>query len=249
MKEKIIATLIILIFLIIAATQGTYLFAIAMGGCACLSFLEFFNYKYKFKEIRFIKLIGILAILFIMFNNLFYTLPIIFVYTVSLIATIIPIIIYNDKKYNINDVMYIFGVIAYLGLSYSAIISICKLSIVRCIYIFLTTFMCDIYSYIGTRLIGKHKVKNTNRTIEGNIFGIIMASFIAAVFYYNLLGDTILTAISLSFCISLVSILGDLLFYNIKNKLKKDDFRAKVIDQFDSVTLVSLVYLIIISII
>ena len=108
--------------------------------------------------------------------------------------------------------------------------------------------MFDIYSYIGNTLIGKKKLNKTNRTIEGSIIGIIMASLIGSVYHYNLIGDDILLIIGISFVLSIASVLGDILFYNIKKYLNKENKQIKIIDQFDSVLLVAILYIIIINI-
>lgn len=250
MRKKVFSTIIILLLLIIAVIYGYKYFAIAMGICASLSFLEFFKYKYNSSNIGFIKLISILSLLFILFNNVFYTLPIILPFIISLLAIIIPIVICdNNKKYNINDAMYMLGIIVFLSIPYAILIELCKIDVLRCIYIFLIAFMCDIYSYVGTSLIGRHKISNTNRTYEGSIIGIIMSSFIASVYHYNLIDGNTFTIIAISFVLSIASIFGDILFYNIKRRLKKDELKVKVIDQFDSVILVALLYMIIINII
>ena len=248
MKKKIIDTLLILIILLIAIIYGYKFFALAMGIFAILSFLEFFNYKYE-NKINSILIIGILCLLFILFNNIFYNLPIIFTIVISLLLLVIPIVIYdNQKKYNLNDAIYLFGIVVFLSLAYNVLILICKIDVLRCIYIFLIAFMFDIYSYIGNTLIGKKKLNKTNRTIEGSIIGIIMASLIGSVYHYNLIGDDILLIIGISFVLSIASVLGDILFYNIKKYLNKENKQIKIIDQFDSVLLVAILYIIIINI-
>lgn len=250
MKKKVFSTLIILLILVIALIFDYKFFAIAMGICASLSFLEFFKYKFKNTNLDFIKLISILSLLFILFNNVFYTLPNIIPFIISLLLIIIPIVVYDDnKRYNITDAIYILGVVIFLAIPYCILIQLCKIDVVRCIYIFLIAFMCDIYSYIGTRLIGKNKINNTNRTIEGSLIGIVMSSFITSVYHYNLVGGNIAITIIISFVLSIASIVGDILFYNVKRKLNQDDLKVKVIDQFDSVILTALLYMIIINII
>ena len=247
MKKSIVTTCLILLFLIIAIMLGVRIFSIIMGLFAVLSFLEMFNYKYKDKS-NTIKIISILTILAIIFNDVFYKTNIIYIYIISLILLIIATTI-NYKKISINDIMYISGIIVFISLSYSIIISIYKLSMIRCVYIFVIAFMCDIYSYIGNKLIGKRKIKDTNRTIEGSIFGIIMASFIGAVIHYNLIGENLLVVIIISLLLSSISVVGDLFLYNIKSKLPQDKLKTKLIATFDSVILVALLYAVIISII
>ncbi len=248
MKKRVFDTFVILIILLIAIIYGYKFFAMAMGICAVLSFLEFFKYKYN-NDLDIIKVIGILCLLFILFNSVFYNLPIILPVVISLLLLVIPIVIYdNSKKYNINDALYLFGIIVFLSLAYNVLVLICKIDVFRCIYVFLIAFMFDIYSYVGTSLIGRHKINKTNRTIEGSIVGIVMASLIGSVYHYNFIGDEILVIIVISFILSIASVLGDILFYNIKNYFNKEKRQVKVIDQFDSVLLAAILYIIVINI-
>ena len=246
MKNKIISMLLVLIAFILSIVIDFNMFAIIIGVSSCLSFLEFYNYKYKDNKFKFIKVICILSMLFIVFNNIYYRVPYVMAFLIPLIIIIIPILLYDKKNnYNISDIMYLYGVIVFLSLSYNIIINIYKIGIMNVVYIFLIAFLVDIYSYIGTKLIGKHPIKRFNKTIEGICFSILMSTFIGAVFYYNLIGDDLFFSIIISLILCVFSIVGDDLFYIIKSNLKKDKFSAKVIDQFDSILLISIMYMII----
>ena len=49
----------------------------------------------------------------------------------------LPIIFYNDNKlYNINDSMYVMGIVYFLGLSFGNIVYLRDVNILKCIYIF-----------------------------------------------------------------------------------------------------------------
>lgn len=248
MKKKVFDTIMILLMILIAIIYGYKFFSLAIGAFASLSFLEFFKYKYNNKN-NIIKIISIIGLLFILFNNIFYNLPVIFPIIITFLLLVILVVIYDDnKKYNINDALYLYGIILFLSLSYNVLVLICEIDVLRCIYVFLIAFMFDIYSYVGTCLIGKKKINNTNRTMEGIIIGIIMASLIGSVYHYNFIGDEILSIIIISFILSIASVFGDILFYNVKKHLNKDKLEVKVIDQFDSVIFVALLYIIIINI-
>ena len=249
MKNKLFTTSIVLILLIIALALGLKFFTFIMGILAGLSYLEFYNYKYKNNNNNFIKISSVLILLFIIFNNTFYSINDILIYIISLIIMILVMFIFRKEKYEINDIIYNIGIIFILGLSYSVLISIYKLSIIRCAYVLIIAFITDIYSTIGTNLIGKHKINKTDRTIEGSIFGILMATLVGTVIHYNLIGENLFIVIIMSLLLSSFGLIGDLLFYNIKRKLNKNLLRVKVIEQFDSVLLVSLLYIIIINII
>ena len=249
MKNKLFTTILILILLILTLNLGLKFFTIIIGLIAALSYLEFNNYKYKNNNNIIIKIISVLTILFIVFNKNFYNFNDIFVYSISLIIMILIMIIFRKQKYETNDIIYNIGIIFLLGLSYSVIISIYKISIIRCAYVLIIAFITDIYSTIGTNLIGKHRINKTIQTIEGSIFGILMATLIGTVIHYNLIGDNLFVVIIISLLLSTFGIIGDWLFYNIKNKLDKNEFKVKITEQFDSVILVALLYIIIINII
>lgn len=246
MKKKVITTIGLFVLLMIIVMLGIKVFSLVMGILSILSLLELYNYKYKDNNI--IKIIGIIMLLFLVLNGVFYDISIPLIYIIVFLVLLIPYIFIKDK-YSINDIMYIYGIILFLGISYNVLIGIYRLSIIRCVYVILIGIMVDLYSYIGTKLIGKHYIKDTNRTIEGSIFGIIMASFIGTVLHYNLIGENILIVIIISMLLSTIGIVGDILFYNIKKKIRKNDYKYKLIDQFDSIILIALLYVIIISII
>ena len=248
MKEKIITTIVLLLLLIVTANFGLSFFALIIGICAILLYLEFFNYRYKSKNINFLRIIGSLAILLIVFNGVFYQFLDFITYIIAFILAIMPMLIYR-RRYSVGDAITIFGIIMLIGISNSIIIDIYKLSIIRCLYIFLVAFVCDIYSYIGTRLIGRHNIDNTNRTIEGYSFGIIMSTLITSVIHYNLIGENIVLVFIISFILSIASVIGDLIFYRVKKKLDEKKLSVKIIEQYDSVILVALLYMIIINII
>ena len=53
-----------------------------------------------------------------------------------------PIVFYNDSKlYNITDALYTLGIVYFLGFSFGNIIYMADSSLVKCIFIFINTFM------------------------------------------------------------------------------------------------------------
>lgn len=251
MKNKVMSTLFILLLSIIAIMFDYQVFAIVISLCACLLFDEIYKYKYgNSNNITIIKFISMLSIVFILLNNIFYTLPVIFIYALVLLSITIPTVLYdNSKKYNIADSIYLFGVIAVVSIGFTAIIELCKINVAIYIYVFLVAFMCDIYSYVGSRLIGKHKICKSEQTVEGVSIGIVMATFISSVYYYNIIGSSLMIVIPISLILCIGSVFGDIIFYNIMNKLNKDKLSLSITNQFDSIIIVALIYTIIINII
>ena len=219
---------------------------------AIIGFNEFFNIKYKdkLKELRLIKLLGIVSLILVTLNNTFYELDIKTVILIPLLILSIPVVFYNDNKlYNINDCLYVIGIVYFLGLSFGNIIFLRDTNIAKCIFIFIIAFITDTYAYIGGSLIGRHKLTTISpkKTIEGSLVGTIMGVVVGSVYYYNLVGGvTIFQVIMLSLTLTVLSEIGDLMFSSIKRYFDKKDYsnlipgHGGVLDRFDSVIYVSL---------
>ena len=145
--------------------------------------------------------------------------------------------------------MYFIGIILLLGIAFNNISNMREISIYKCIYIFIISFITDTYAYIGGSLIGKHKFTSISpkKTIEGCLTGIIMGTFIGSMFYISLIGSiSVLKIIIMSFILTILSELGDLVFSAIKRYFDKKDYsniipgHGGILDRFDSVIFVSL---------
>ena len=252
MKQRTISAIILLIILISCLVINSKLFGIVMMLISILGFNEFFNIKYrdKLKELRYIKLLGILGLVLITFNNTFYKLDMNVVILFPLIILSLPIVFYNDNKlYNINDFLYVLGIVYFLGLSFGNIIYLRDTDILKCIFIFIIAFITDTYAYIGGSLIGRHKLTSISpkKTIEGSLIGTVMGVFVGCVYYYNLIGDlSLLLTVILCIVLTVLSEIGDLMFSSIKRYFDKKDYsnlipgHGGVVDRFDSVIYVSL---------
>ena len=252
MKQRTISAIILLIILISCLVINSKLFGIVMMLISILGFNEFFNIKYrdKLKELRYIKLLGILGLVLITLNNTFYKLDMNVVILFPLIILSLPIVFYNDNKlYNINDFLYVLGIVYFLGLSFGNIIYLRDTDILKCIFIFIIAFITDTYAYIGGSLIGRHKLTSISpkKTIEGSLIGTVMGVFVGCVYYYNLIGDlSLLLTVILCIVLTVLSEIGDLMFSSIKRYFDKKDYsnlipgHGGVLDRFDSVIYVSL---------
>lgn len=252
MKQRTISAMILLVILIGCLVISSKLFGIVMLVISILGFNEFFDIKYKdrLKKLRYIKLLGILGLILVTLNNTFYRVDINVVILFPLIILSLPIIFYNDNKlYNINDFLYVLGIVYFLGFSFGNIIYLRDTDILKCIFIFIIAFITDTYAYIGGSLIGRHKLTSISpkKTIEGSLIGTIMGILVGTVYYYNLIGGISLPlTIILCTVLTILSEIGDLMFSSIKRYFNKKDYsnlipgHGGVLDRFDSVIYVSL---------
>ena len=259
MKQRTVGAIILLSLLICCLIIGSKLFGLVMMIIAILGFNEFFNIKYEdhLKKLKFIKILGIVRLVLITLNKTFYMIDANITILLPILMLSIPIIFYSDNKmYNINDCLYVLGIVYFLGLSFGNIIFLRDTNIAKCIFIFIIAFITDTYAYIGGSLIGRHKFTSIspNKTIEGIIVGTIMGVLIGTVYYYNVVGNiTLFQCVSLCIILTLLSEIGDLMFSSIKRYFNKKDYsniipgHGGILDRFDSVIYVSLGFSLILS--
>ena len=259
MKQRTVGAIILLSLLICCLIIGSKLFGLVMMIIAILGYNEFFNIKYEdnLKKLKFIKLLGIISLMLITLNKTFYMIDANITILLPILMLSIPIIFYSDNKmYNINDCLYVLGIVYFLGLSFGNIIFLRDTNIAKCIFIFIIAFITDTYAYIGGSLIGRHKFTSIspNKTIEGIIVGTIMGVLIGTVYYYNVVGNiTLFQCVSLCIILTLLSEIGDLMFSSIKRYFNKKDYsniipgHGGILDRFDSVIYVSLGFSLILS--
>ena len=259
MKQRTISAIILLAVLITCLVISSKVFGIVIGLIAILGFNEFYDIKFKKKkELEIIRIFGIISLIFLTLNNTFYKVDMNVTILLPLMLLSLQIIFYNDNKlYNINDSMYVMGIVYFLGLSFGNIVYLRDVNILKCIYIFIIAFITDTYAYIGGMLIGRHKLTSISpkKTIEGSIIGTIMGTLIGSVYYYNMVGGTTLfRVIVFSLVLTIISELGDLLFSSIKRYFDTKDYsnlipgHGGILDRFDSVIYVSLGLSLILSI-
>ena len=252
MKKRTISAIIILLILISSLVISSKLFGIVMMIISVLGFNEFFDIKYKDKsrELKYIRWLGIISMILIVLNKTFYVIDTNVLILLPLIILSLPIIFYNNNKlYNINDCLYVIGIVYFLGFSFGNIIYLRDMDIFKCIFIFIIAFVTDTYAYIGGSLIGRHKLTTISpkKTIEGSVIGTIMGVIIGSVYYYNLIGSiSLFEVIVLCLFLTLLSEVGDLMFSSIKRYFDKKDYsnlipgHGGILDRFDSVIYVSL---------
>lgn len=258
MKQRTISGIVLLLVLISSMVISSQLFAILMVIAAVIGFNEFFTVKIgKNKELTFIKLIGMLLVVFISLNNIFYKVDLNVLILLPLLGLSLPMLLYNNKLYNIVDALFVIGIVYFIGLSFGNIVLMRDISMSRCIFIFIISFVTDTYAYIGGSLIGKHKLTEISpkKTIEGSLVGTLMGVVVGSVYYfYVVAGVSLVESILLCLFLTVLSELGDLVFSSIKRNFNIKDYsnlipgHGGILDRFDSVIYVSLGLSLILSI-
>ena len=259
MKDRVVGAGILLFLLISSLLINKLAFAVVILIGSILGYRELMNIKYGKKENNFeiVRFIGYVSLILIVFNNYLYKIDYQMLFVIPILGLTIPIVLYNNsKRYNINDALFILGVVMFMGISFNNIIYLNNLDMYKCIFIFIIAFATDTYAYIGGMLIGKHKFTSISpkKTMEGSVIGIIMGTFIGSVYYYAFIGGTS-TSIIILMCLllTILSEVGDLIFSSIKRYFNVKDYsniipgHGGILDRFDSVIFVSLGLLVLIN--
>ena len=142
MKKRILGAAIVLIILIGSLLLGGEVFTITMTIAALFGLKELIDIKYKNNNIVFIKLISYFLLGLFLLNNTFFAIDRLTVFILITLSLIIPIVFYNNKeKYNINDAFYFIGIVSFLAFAFETIIDMREISIFKCIYIFIISFI------------------------------------------------------------------------------------------------------------
>lgn len=258
MKQRILSALIALLIFIPILLLGGIVFQLAIASLSLIAMWEFLNLR-NMEQPLFMKGMTYLFLLLFVFMN-FETDP--FKYSIDyriiigmLLTFLLPVVLYhNQKKYNINDALYLLGGIFFLGTTFHLFIVIRNMSIHMVIYLILITIITDTFALITGMLIGKTpllKSVSPKKTWEGLIGGTIMGVTIPYIFYTTVIPLKIswmhFLVITLFLCI--LGQFGDLVFSSMKRFYGKKDFsnimpgHGGILDRFDSLIFVVLGYM------
>lgn len=246
MKKRIVGALLIILVCIPFIYLKGYYFS---GFVSILSILALKEIKDLDKSIP--KIMYFLSIIFlVLFNVLNY-----FDYRwliLLIITMLIPTIIY--KNYKTKTAFYLIGNVIFLSIFFSSLIYIRNTNANILLYLLLVAVLTDVFAYIVGKSIGKHKYStiSPNKTIEGNVGGTIIGVVIATIFYYNKIGSiNIFLLLFLTFLLSFIGQVGDLVFSKIKRENNIKDFsnlipgHGGILDRIDSFIFILLTYLLV----
>ena len=257
MKVRIISAIILLIVFIPVLIIGKLPFSLLMLFAAMLGLHELLGLRKTKKEFPIFMelfayiLVGFLTISHHDSQSLTYTMDYRMM-AFMMFAFILPMVfINNNKKYNLNDALFLIGSTLFIGLSFNLLILIRNASLTYIIYLFIISIMTDTYAYFTGKYIGRYKLAekiSPNKTIEGSIGGSLMATIMAST-YYHLVIDPSLNigiVIFVTLCLSIIGQLGDLVFSSIKRYYDRKDFsniipgHGGILDRLDSIIFVVL---------
>ena len=264
MKKRVISAIIMLAIIIPLSIVGGIPFTIGALIIGLIGLKEIIDIRETKKTFPF--LVKFLA--YILITTLILNLngPTIFEYLldyrlISLIvfSLLIPIVIFhNNKKYNINDAMFLIGTIFFLGTAFNLLILVREYSLLFLLFLVLITTLTDTFAYITGYYIGKTKLLvdiSPKKTWEGVLGGTFFGVLISSMFYYQVIGTNI-SAFQLAVIVTFLSLLGqigDLVFSSIKRYYNKKDFsnlipgHGGVLDRLDSLIFVLLGFVLFIS--
>ena len=253
MKQRLITAFILCVILIPLVFIGGFPFEIGVSILSLIALKEIMDIKEKEKKLpMFIKLISFLsaALLTLASEALLPCIALI------ILLLFIPLIFIDENEYNFDIAAFLFGSIMFIGIGFYTVSNIRIVSLDEFIYIILISILTDTFAYIGGKLLGKHKLIpkiSPNKTIEGSLIGTLFGIIVPSIYYIFMVdpGISIYILIIMTLSISIVGQLGDLIFSSIKRHYKIKDFsnlfpgHGGVLDRFDSLLIVSLVYVII----
>lgn len=265
MKTRVISALIMLAIFIPILIVGGDVFALATACIGCLALRELLNIKRKDKKIPIVtEVMAYLATVYLILTN--YTSKEILLQLdyrfvcFSIFAFLIPTVLIGDnKKYSFKESFYLLGSTLLVGFGCNLLILIRNFSLPVLIYLFLITIMTDTFALVTGKFIGKHKLCPTvspNKTVEGLVGGTFMGVFVASVFYVTIINPNVqmIPLLIVTTSLSLIGQLGDLVFSQMKRNYNIKDFsnlipgHGGVLDRFDSILFVLLMYTLFIGI-
>lgn len=256
MKKKIFSLSILIILFLTSLFLGKLYFAVCMCIFGALALRELLNIKAKDNKYPIeIEILSYIMVVFFVMNNFdgkydYYFLDYRLISSLIFVS-LIPIVFIRDKsKYNLVNALYMMGSTLFIGTTFNLIVQLRSYNLDYVTYIFLIALFTDLFSYITGTLIGSHKIVSisSKKTFEGLIGGLIMGTFVPSLFFLSTIanGEPVYVVVLITFMLSLLGQLGDLVFTCIKNEFGKKDFsnlvvgNGGILDTIDSLIFITL---------
>lgn len=246
MKTRVISGVVIGLITIVCVYYGSWLFQLVLAFIGLSAAYEAINIrKDKFNYPLFA--IMILSVLFIWkFNT--YSISVILFETILLLSISV-----FDEKESLLDVSYVLLMSVVVGFGIYYLDCVREISKWMLGYVLIISYLTDVFAFFTGIKFGKHKLNeriSPKKTVEGAmggwIFGCMFSIIWAAIFNFFSLKPSII--IIFSFCLPIISQIGDLVFSMIKRFFGVKDFsnlipgHGGILDRFDSL-LFSIIFL------
>ena len=254
-KKTIVAVLLLFIFLPIVFLGG-WIFKVAFLLVGVLGLKEIIDLQKHHKKIPlFIVFLSfLLFVLYVLNIEIRY-----YSYGISgqknaflILFTFVPCLFYGKERYTTHEAMYLSGSILFLGTAFSSILFVREYDIWLFWYLMLVPIITDIIAMQAGRWFGKHKCApliSPNKTWEGAIAGTLVSIVLSSLFYYHFVQEIpVVLLVCITFLLSVVGQLGDLVFSKIKRENEIKDFsqiipgHGGILDRVDSILFVVLAY-------
>lgn len=260
MKKRIISAIVALIIIIPLFYYGNMPFQIGVGLISVLGLKEFIDLKKAHNKIPDIVIVMSYVCLLLLVYSQFDGYSIMFgvsyrAMALTFLALTIPSVLYKDDRYTARDAFFLITCVMFLGVFFNSLILIRAFGLWKLVYLVLITTMTDMFAMLMGMAFGRHKLiphVSPNKTVEGSVLGSLIATCVASTFYYLVIGNINLFAlIGCTLVLSIIGQFGDLLFSKIKRENEIKDFsqimpgHGGILDRLDSLTLVTLAFLIV----
>jgi len=248
MKQRVISAIVALIIVVPLVILGDIPYYVGISILSVIAFYEMNKVYAKEKEIpvyvQLIVLATYLCLIISSIREVSFALDHRFI-VLNILACMLPLIVYDRNKYDSDDALKLLSTTLLLSIAFSFMIIIRNISLYYLLYVLSITIMSDTFAHFFGTMIGKRKLspKNSpNKTIEGFIGGVLFGTFIGSVVFLTFISPVanIFLVIVVSFILSIISELGDLVFSAIKRKYDVKDYgnimpgHGGVVDRLDS---------------
>ncbi len=266
MKKRVISAIFMILIFVPILLLGGATFAIFMTALSLLGLYEFIHIREKKKPfpliVKLFAYIMVFAFAFMNFNQNVFSYNIDYhVIAFMIFAFLIPMLFLNKEKdtYDINDALYLIGSVLFMELAFNLIVLIRNYNLNYLIYLLLITVMTDTFAYLTGSYIGKTPLApdiSPKKTVEGLVGGLLMGTFVATVFYFEVINPEIslVFLIFITFFLALVGQLGDLVFSSIKRTFQVKDYsdlipgHGGILDRLDSLVFIVLAFILVLGI-
>lgn len=256
MKKRIIGIAVMLAVFVPLLILGGIYYNVLIGIVSVLALWELNGLYKKEKKLHIVlEVISYLCLLMIIFSYDYLLYAIGLTILIFLTASMV-----TGNEFTFKNASYELTSIIFIAISFYIIKDIRLDSIHNFVYVLLIPILTDTFAYIGGTLFGKHKLLervSPKKTIEGSILGSIFGTIIPIVYYLFMVDpgcDIVLISI-ITFILSVVGQVGDLVFSSIKREYGVKDYsniiigHGGILDRFDSLIFVSIIFWIVKAII